>query len=123
MKESAAGDDEITSNTLRTMARGSHAFRLALCKEIRHLWHTEPTQWEEVVIRGVVFLLWKQKHPKTNLDNYRGICLLTTLSRLLAKIVASRLTIWLEGEDIMPATSYGSDRTGVQGTQAYSSDI
>ena len=96
MKESAAGDDEITSNTLRMMTRESPRFKEALCSEIKHLWNIDPELWEEEIQRGVVFLLWKQKPPKSNLDNYRGICLLSTISRLLAKIVASRLTPWIE---------------------------
>ena len=60
MRESAAGDDEVTANTLKVMAKNSPRFRSELYKHVRHLWKTDPDEWEDVIQRGVVFLLWKQ---------------------------------------------------------------
>ena len=44
---------------------------------------------------------------KTNIDNYRPISLLSTFSKILEKIVASRLTIFLNNNNILSKWQFG----------------
>ena len=44
---------------------------------------------------------------KTNIDNYRPISLLSTFSKILEKIIASRLTIFLNNNDILSSWQFG----------------
>eukprot|EP00972_Heterocapsa_arctica_P038357 5648024-Heterocapsa_arctica.AAC.1 len=60
-------------------------------------------------------LRWKGKGDKRNLDSHRLIVFLSVMTRLLAKIVATRLRTRLEGElhpddptsILLPATQWG----------------
>ena len=44
----------------------------------------------------MVLLLWKKKGDDKDLDNYRGICLLTIITTLASRILARRLQTWAE---------------------------
>ena len=44
---------------------------------------------------------------KTNIDNYRPISLLSTFSKILEKIIAARLTIFLNNSDILSSWQFG----------------
>ena len=41
----------------------------------------------------MVLLLWKKKGDDKDLDNYRGICLLTIITTLVSRILARRLQV------------------------------
>ena len=63
--------------------------------EIRKLWKTPASQWPKALKMGLVIPLHK-KGDRKNQHNYRGICLLPMLSRILARILATRLRTWAE---------------------------
>ena len=44
---------------------------------------------------------------KTNIDNYRPISLLSTFSKILEKIIATRLTIFLNNNNILSSWQFG----------------
>ena len=50
----------------------------------------DPCEWEEMVKVGLVVPLLK-KGQQDYITNYRGICLLSMASRILTRIMASRL--------------------------------
>ena len=55
-------------------------------------------------------MLWKQKGRRDdldNLDNYRGICLLSIISRIVARIVSVRLRDWAERQGLFVAEQWG----------------
>ena len=42
-------------------------------------------------MQATVIPLWKQKHPKSNKNNWRGVTLLSIGVKLISRIVASRI--------------------------------
>ena len=52
-------------------------------------------KWEEETTRGWVIPLFK-KGSRGDLNNYRGVCLLPLMSRICARILATRIRIWAE---------------------------
>ena len=82
-----------------------------VCALVRLLWKTPTAEWPTVagheVVRGVVILLWKKKGDRASLDNYRGICLLSIISRIVARIVATRLGTWSEAAGFMDPEQFG----------------
>ena len=95
MKESAAGDDEVTINMLR--CAGAEAQKLVVSM-VQRYW-LDPEGWDEEAHLAVVIPLFKQA-DRSQLKNYRGICLLTIISRLVAKGLASRLLVPRSGQKI-----------------------
>jgi hypothetical protein len=87
-KESSAGPDEITITMLK---KGGEKVRQKVASTVKKMWITEPEEWEEVMHEADVIVLFK-KGDRGDLDNYRGICLLQTISRLVARIAARRLS-------------------------------
>ena len=53
--------------------------------------HAEADSWPPEWLRAIVIPLWKKKHPKTDKGNWRGVTLLSTGVKLLARIVAGRV--------------------------------
>ena len=94
MKDSAGGADEVTIGMVK--AAPSDVKR-AIFMLLKKLWHTpEETEWESSTTRAVVIMLWKRKGSPDDLDMYRGICLLAIISRILARILGTRIARHLE---------------------------
>ena len=62
---------------------------------IKDMYEIPPTDWEDCIKVGLVVPLFK-KGERNNINNYRGVCLLTMESRMLAKVLANRLRDWTE---------------------------
>jgi hypothetical protein len=103
MKETAPGPDEVTTKML---VNGGLTLRKKIVETIRKLWDTDPEDWEAILHEAEVIALPK-KGDITNLGNYRGICLLQVISRLLARIVARRLSKYLEKKGILATDQWG----------------
>ena len=103
MKDSASGKDEVRK-ILIASAGPITAKRLFTL--VQQLWNTPTEEWEEAVHSAVIFLLHK-KGSKTQLDNYRGICLLAFISRLIARITAKRIYDFSEHQDLFLDVSWG----------------
>ena len=69
-----------------------------------------PHTWEEITKVGIVIPLFK-KGDKKDLNNYRGVCLLSMLSRILARVLATRLRVWAESLSLIDESQQGF-RTG-----------
>ena len=95
MKDSAGGKDEVRK-ILIASAGPITAKRLFIL--VQQLWNAPTEEWEEAVHAAVIFLLHK-KGSKTELDNYRGICLLAFISRLIARITAKRIYDYSKHQD------------------------
>ena len=62
---------------------------------IQFMFNNKAEKWEESLKIGLVVPLFK-KGDRNNPGNYRGVCLLSMASRILARIMANRLRIWAE---------------------------
>ena len=60
-----------------------------------------------VLHQAVIVSLWKKKGDRSDLDNHRGICLIPVFSRLLAKVIASRLSDFCEREQVFDEGQWG----------------
>ena len=65
-----------------------------------------PADWEKSVHEGIGIYLHK-KGPRNKLDNYRCIMIVSVLSRLVARIVAARVSKHTEEKKIIPARQWG----------------
>ena len=79
MRDSAPGEDAIR---LRYIEMAHPKVKGVIFNEIRKLWKTPASQWPKELKMGLVIPL----HRKGD----RGICLLPMLSRILARILATR---------------------------------
>ena len=81
----APGEDGIMIKTLRDA--GDKTLNCVL--EIIQRMHTSDAEsWERVVKTGLMMPLHK-KGSRSKLKNYRGVCLLSMASRILARILAT----------------------------------
>ena len=69
---------------------------------------------------GVVILLFK-KGDKSDPNNYRGICLLPILSRVLGSILATRIRVWAEEMNLLDENHAGfrKSRSTADATQIF----
>ena len=61
---------------------------------------------DELARCGLVVPIFK-KGDRKSLDNYRGVCLLSAISRILARIMATRICQWTEEENTINDTQCG----------------
>ena len=80
-----------------------------LLRILQTMWATCPTTWSEQVKVAEQILLYK-KGDRKRIDNYRGIALLSVLTRLLASITARRIAIWAEAQELMGENQFGFRR-------------
>lgn len=108
MRVSAGGADEVDINMLRSLGPKMTQEVRAL---VRRMWRTPASEWQRLVgaevVMGIVVVLYKNKGSRDSLDNYRGICLLSILSRVVGRVAASRLRDWAEVADAFIATQWG----------------
>ena len=68
---------------------------------IQYMFTHDATEWKESLKAGIVIPLYKKKGDKDVEGNYRGVCLLAMASRILARVLASRLREWAEEMNLM----------------------
>jgi len=88
----AAGPDRIHNEMLR---HGREAMASALLVLFTFIWESE--RWPEQWCRGNILLLHKSG-PREQLDNYRGVTLLSAISKTFECVLNNRLYHWAEGE-------------------------
>lgn len=70
----------------------------------QHIWqstcsaspHQFLGQWPDSWLQATVIPLWKNKHPRSDKGNWRGVALLSVGVKLLARVVASRIQTFSE---------------------------
>jgi hypothetical protein len=101
-KNSAAGPDDIYYEMLKNMHPSSSKLLLKIFNEI---WRSGqiPQVWKEAIIIPIA------KHGKdpSSVDNYRPISLTSCVGKLLEKMVATRLSWFLESNNILTDTQFG----------------
>ena len=75
---------------------------------LKTMWKNPEDQvfWTQNVHSSILVMLYK-KGPNTDPTNYRAISLLCICSRILARVVAQRLSKWAEENDILPEYQWG----------------
>ena len=71
------------------------------------MWRTPASEWDSLAKSGLGIFLYKNKGWREDLSNYRVIMLLSVLSRLLARIVAQRLSVWAESSGLLHEFQWG----------------
>ena len=86
----AAGEDGCINEILKY---GGEKMKKSLLILFRKMWKEEkvPIEWA----RGIIVPIFKEGEKK-NVDNYRGITLLSVVGKLYTSILNSRITSWLE---------------------------
>ena len=106
-KNKAAGLDDVRIEYIKY---GGGEVQTLVRKIVREMWTTPSDAWEDVVKVGVQCSLYKGKGDRNSLDNYRGVVLLSMLTRIMARIAASRLSKWAEDTGQLSETQYGFRR-------------
>ena len=115
MKDSAPGEDGVR---LSYLTKGGPEIMDELVKLIQFMFCNSADNWEGALKIGMVLPLFK-KGDIDNPGNYRGICLLSIASRILARILANRLRIWIEKLNLLDDNQSGfrKDRSTADATQ------
>ena len=62
-----------------------------MAEKVKQMAGRNPEEWENTIKEGVVIPLYKNKGKRDQMNNYRGICLLSMASRILARVMASKI--------------------------------
>ena len=92
MKDGAPGIDAVRVCAIKKM---SCKAKKKLYDSVRAYLHEPHQRWPEETKEGWVIPLHK-KGARDKLDNYRGVCLLPLISRIIARIYATRIRRWAE---------------------------
>jgi hypothetical protein len=97
VKDGAPGEDGVRMAFIKKADAATQAY---IAGKVRELSETEPDTWDQTIKTGLVVPLFK-KGDRADPKNYRGICLLSLATRLLARVLASRLRRWAEAVGVM----------------------
>ena len=62
---------------------------MRVVRMVQWMFEQRASRWEDCVKGGLVVPLFK-KGDRNDAGNYRGVCLLNVLSRVLARVIAKR---------------------------------
>ena len=97
MRESAPGEDGVR---LIYMTKGGEMMTQKVVEMVQFMWMNGSDKWEEGLRTGLVIPLHK-KGDRDNPNQYRGVVLLSMGSRIVARIMASRIRLWSEALGLM----------------------
>ena len=92
MKDSAPGDDGVR---LSYLLKGGQEVFNKIVEMVQFMFVNGHDKWEESLKVGIVIPLHK-KGDRNDPNKYRGVCLISMGSRILARILADRVRIWAE---------------------------
>ena len=100
-KGKAAGPDGIPNDLLKIAGDCIIQYLVELFNEIFKS-GSYPSEWAKAIIQPI-----HKKGDTTNPDNYRGIYLLSCVSKLYTSVINSRLTQWAEDNDVLSEAQAG----------------
>ena len=103
VKDGAPGIDNVRISCIKLAGK---TVQETVCNFIMDMANKNPCEWEEMVKVGLVVPLFK-KGQRNDINNYRGVCLLSMASRILARIMASRLREWAEAVGVLDENQDG----------------
>ena len=74
---------------------------------VQFMFTNDAEKWESALKSGVVVPLYKMKGDRDDPNNYRGVCLLSMGSRILARVIAARLMLWAEDVGLLDDNQQG----------------
>ena len=92
MKDSAPGEDGVR---LRYICEACEEVRGKVIEIVKMMFEKRANEWEDSAKVGIIVPLFK-KGDRKDVNNYRGVCLLSMCSRVLARVIAKRLAVWAE---------------------------
>ena len=106
----AVGEDKVTAELLQFGGEKIWDVVVRVCRE-QCLLLTEAAPGAEVVwpdewCVGLVISLWKHKGNERDKNTWRGVTLLSVGSKLLSRVVASRLRSWFDGHRFLIVACY-----------------
>ena len=104
MSDGAAGKDDVTIGMIR---KCNPETQILMAEKIKQMAGRNPDEWENTIKEGVVITLHKNKGKRDQMNNYRGICLLSMASRILASFLASRIRDWSEETSLLDENQQG----------------
>lgn len=99
------GQDQIRNCVLKRLPRKAHIFLAKIFSACIRLGYF-PSSWKHAVVIAIP----KPNKDPTNASNYRPISLLPTFSKLLERIILSRIELHLENARIIPHEQFGFKR-------------
>ena len=103
-KNKAAGKDDVRIEYIKY---GGIQTQNLVKRLVKSMWSTPAENWEATVKLGVQCSLYKGKGDRNSLDSYRGVVLLSMLTRLLTRVVADRLSKWAEARGMLSEMQSG----------------
>ena len=103
VNDGAPGLDNVRVTYIK---QASTTTQRAIYNVILEMTNKHPSEWETLVKTGLVIPLFK-KGQRDDINNYRGVCLVSMASRILARIMASRLRIWAEAVRVLDENQDG----------------
>ena len=87
---------------------------------VQHMFNVRANRWEDSIKTGLMIPLHK-KGSRNDRNNYRGIVLLAMASRILARVLATRLRWWSEKLSLLDDNQCGfrSGRSTADATQIF----
>ena len=104
MSDGAAGKDDVTIVMIR---KCNPETQIVMAKKIKEMAGRNPDEWEKTIKEGVVIPLYKNKGKRNQMNNYRCICLLSMASRILVRVMASRIRDWSEEINLLDENQQG----------------
>ena len=101
----AVGPDDISIKLLKLEINHDPTVLREFHRVIKLVWHQRelPQRWRDAVI----LFLYKKKDNRIECGNYRGISLMVHASKILLKIVATRLSAYCEARNLLPVEECG----------------
>ena len=103
MRDAAPRENEIR---LRYIRKAGNEIRTSVYIKIQWLWENPAQRWIGGQRVGTIIPLHK-KGDKADMNNFRGVCLLPIMSRILARILATRLRKWAEATGALDENQAG----------------
>ena len=104
MRDSSPGEDGVR---LSYLLKGGEKVVDEVVRIVQFMFVEPVEKWEDCLRSGVVVPLYKMKGDRDDPGNYRGVCLLSMGSRILARIVANRLAVWAEARGLLDDDQQG----------------
>ena len=103
MKDTAPGEDGVR---LRYICEACDEVRMRVVGIVKRMFEKSAGDWDESAKSGIMIPLFK-KGDRSVPGNYRGVCLLSMCSRILARVIAKRVSAWAEGLGLLDDNQAG----------------
>ena len=103
IREGAPGEDGIRIGYVR---KADKETQRVIIRILTDMWAKHADEWEPITKKGLMVPLFK-KGDRSDLNNYRGVCLLSMASRILARVMATRLREWSEAIGVLDDNQNG----------------